>query len=264
LPIGGRRVAGEKGWLPWDTGASEVPDLPPLLHAMRRHKYPDELALIYEVARVNTLALAQARAAVKVGVSEMDIHNTVYSALTHEVGLPVHFLGDFTTGARSAETAQTSPATLRTLEAGDVMIIDSYPVIYGYRADNTITVSATGELSPRQRALEAALHDALAAGEFMLKAGVRAADVYQAVYTEMEKHGFGAAFNHHAGHGLGLGHPEAPYLVPESEEVLQAGDVVTLEPGAYTAEAAGRIEHHYWVTETGCQRISQQETRFSI
>ena len=64
-------------------------------------------------------------------------------------------------------------------------------------------------------------------------------------------------FPHHAGHGLGLTHPEAPYLVRHADETLLAGDVVTLEPGLYVAGVGGiRIEHNYLVTDRGDQRLS--------
>ena len=62
---------------------------------------------------------------------------------------------------------------------------------------------------------------------------------------------------HHAGHGLGLTHPEAPFFVPKADETLLAGDVVTLEPGLYVADVGGiRIEHNYLVTGTGFERLS--------
>ena len=59
-------------------------------------------------------------------------------------------------------------------------------------------------------------------------------------------------FPHHAGHGIGLTHPEAPFFVREATETLLTGDVVTLEPGLYVEGVGGiRIEHNYLVTEQG-------------
>ena len=57
-------------------------------------------------------------------------------------------------------------------------------------------------------------------------------------------------FPSHSGHGLGLGHPEPPYLVPESTETLQSGDVVALEPGLYVPGVGGmRFERNYLITD---------------
>ena len=66
----------------------------------------------------------------------------------------------------------------------------------------------------------------------------------------------------HAGHGLGISHPEAPFLVRESLETLLAGDVVTLEPGLYVDGIGGvRIEHNYLVTEMGYERLESARDR---
>jgi Xaa-Pro aminopeptidase len=137
-----------------------------------------------------------------------------------------------------------------------------FPLVNGYRADFTATLAVDRQLTDVQRALEAALHDALQAGESMLRPGRYARDVYQAVYDRLAQHGFAEGFNHHAGHGLGLGHPDAPYFVPQSNEVLIAGDVVTLEPGSYGPGFGARIEHNYLITEEGWERLSQHSTTF--
>ena len=84
-----------------------------------------------------------------------------------------------------------------------------------------------------------------------------ARDVYAAVRKPLAERGLAEAFPHHAGHGIGLGHPEAPFLVPESDETLQAGDVVTLEPGVYVKGQGGmRYERNYLVTDRGCESLS--------
>ena len=71
-----------------------------------------------------------------------------------------------------------------------------------------------------------------------------------------EKAGVADKFPHHAGHGLGLAHPENPYFVRGANETLLAGDVVTLEPGRCTSKtwAACCIENNYLVTEKGFVR----------
>jgi len=98
---------------------------------------------------------------------------------------------------------------------------------------------------------------AMRAGEETLKAGTAASDVHAAVAAPFRDAGYGDAFPHHAGHGIGLAHPEPPILVPDSRDVLLAGDVVTLEPGAYVQGIGGmRIEHNYLITDSGYERLS--------
>ena len=63
-----------------------------------------------------------------------------------------------------------------------------------------------------------------------------------------------------AGHGLGLTHPEAPFIVRHATEELRAGDVVTLEPGLYVPGVGGiRIEHNYLIADKGYDRLSNHE-----
>src|SRR5262249_47476573 len=98
---------------------------------------------------------------------------------------------------------------------------------------------------------------AMAAGEKELRAGVPCQIVYDAVRGVFAAAGLADHFPHHAGHGLGISHPQAPYIVRQSTETLVAGDVVTLEPGLYVEGVGGvRIEHNYLVTDAGYERLS--------
>src|SRR5947209_19560440 len=97
----------------------------------------------------------------------------------------------------------------------------------------------------------------MGAGEKELRAGAACRAVYDAVDGVFAKAGMAGYFGHHAGHGLGLMHPEAPYLVRHADETLVAGDVVTLEPGLYVPNVGGiRIENNYLITASGYERLS--------
>jgi Xaa-Pro aminopeptidase len=237
----GARVVGyERGWLPHGVLAGEGVDLNATLAAMRRSKDADELALIREALRVAAAGHRAARSTIRPGVSELDVFNAIQAAMTLEIG---------------------GFATDRVIRAGDVMIIDTFPIVNGYRADFTATIAATPDVSDNQRRLDTALHEAMAAAEARLRAGTVAGDVYRAVRGTLEAHGFAAYFPHHAGHGLGLDHPEAPYFVPDSDEVLEAGDVVTVEPGAYGDDFAARIENNYLITADGFEKLTGHDMR---
>jgi Xaa-Pro aminopeptidase len=99
--------------------------------------------------------------------------------------------------------------------------------------------------------------EAMASGERELRAGQACHTVYLAVRDVFERAGVAEYFPHHAGHGLGLTHPEAPFFVRHANETLLSGDVVTLEPGLYVPNLGGiRIENNYLITEQGFERLS--------
>jgi Xaa-Pro aminopeptidase len=97
----------------------------------------------------------------------------------------------------------------------------------------------------------------MAAGEAELRTGQPCRTVYEAVREAFDLEGMAQHFPHHAGHGLGLSHPEAPFFVRDADETLLENDVVTLEPGLYVSGVGGiRIEHNYRVTTRGPERLS--------
>jgi Xaa-Pro aminopeptidase len=141
-----------------------------------------------------------------------------------------------------------------------MFILDYSVVLFGYRSDFTNTLVVGRKPNADQRRLFDACVSAMRAGERTLKAGTTCQAVYDAVRGALAAAALADQFPHHAGHGLGLSHPEAPYFVRHSTETLVAGDVVTLEPGVYVDGIGGiRIEHNYRVTAAGYERLSNHE-----
>lgn len=225
---------------------------------MRRAKDPDEVAVLKACMAATNAGHAWARANVQAGMTELDVYAGILAECTKAAGHPVIVYGDFTVSPGSAKRG--GMATTHVLQPGETLILDFSVVIQGYRSDFTNTLVVGAEPTEGQRKLFELCVAAMAAGEGQLRAGVPCQMVYDAVRGVFAAVGLEKAFPHHAGHGLGLAHPEPPFFVARSEGELVAGDVVTLEPGLYVDGVGGvRIEHNYLVTAGGFERLSGHE-----
>lgn len=222
---------------------------------LRRRKDPDEIALLKKCMEATDTGHAWARQNVKAGISELEVYTGMAKVCSEALGQAVVVYGDFTVSPGSAKRG--GPATSHILANGETLILDYSVIFFGYRSDFTNTLVVGGKPTPEQQRLMDLCKEAMAAGERELRAGAACLTVDRAVCGVFDKAGMLIHFPSHAGHGLGLGHPEAPYIVRNATETLVAGDVVTLEPGLYVDGVGGvRIEHNYLITDAGYERLS--------
>lgn len=230
-------------------------DLGTLIRGLRRRKEPDEIAILEQCMRATEAGHARSREVIRPGASEFDIFREVQSAALEAAGRPAIVYGDFRATNATNPKAGGLPTDYR-LAAGDLFILDYSVVIGGYRSDFTNTLSV-GRPSDEQQMLFRLCEAAMQAGEDALHAGAAARNVAAAVSQPLEAAGYGP-LAHHAGHGIGLAHPEPPILGLESDDVLEAGDVVTIEPGLYVEGIGGiRIENNYLIERDGTKRLSR-------
>ena len=137
-----------------------------------------------------------------------------------------------------------------------LVVVDAGCLLDGYRSDCTRTFF-TGKPEGRLRELYdlclTAQLDALAA----VKPGALGKDVDAVSRQAIGEAGMAEHYGHGLGHGVGLAVHEEPNMRPESDAVLEPGNVVTVEPGIYLAGDVGvRIEDMVVVTEEGCERLT--------
>lgn len=148
-------------------------------------------------------------------------------------------------------------ASDRCLTDGDLLVIDAGALVDGYRSDMTRTFFIG---TPDDQSLR--IHDlvtrAQAAGVAAVCAGVEAAQVDKACRDLISEAGYGEAFLHGSGHGVGLDIHELPALRHDNSASLSAGQVVTVEPGIYLSGYGGvRVEDTVLVTEDGCRPLTK-------
>jgi Xaa-Pro aminopeptidase len=165
----------------------------------------------------------------------------------------------FATVVAAGETG-TSPHAEpgdRVVAEGVLVTVDAGCIVDGYCSDCTRTF-AVREIPERLQEIYALCLEAQLAGLAAVGPGVHGRDADAAARAVIDAQGLGDAFGHGLGHGVGLQIHEAPTLRPESTDVLEPGNVVSVEPGIYLPGEGGvRIEDLVLVTESGRERLTQ-------
>ncbi|GAA5503275.1 putative peptidase SA1530 [Deinococcus xinjiangensis] len=221
-----------------------------------------ELRLVKDEVEVQAMRAAQdladrvyseVRPMIRAGVRELDVALAIEQKL-REAGASSAFEVIVASGPRGA--MPHGVASGRVIQDGDLVTVDMGAKLAGYNSDMTRTVAAGTPSAEMKRVYNAVL-EAEEAAVKAVKAGVRAADLDKLARDILTRHGLGEAFAHSLGHGVGLEVHEGPGLRGTSEDVLQSGMVITIEPGAYLPNVGGvRIEDLVLVTEDGYEVLS--------
>jgi Xaa-Pro aminopeptidase len=144
----------------------------------------------------------------------------------------------------------------REIQNGDMVIFDMGAELNGYCSDCTRTF-AVGKPRGEAGKIYKLVHDAQKAGLEAVAVGKSAKEVDGVARKVIADAGHGDHFGHGLGHGVGLEVHEAPRLSQRSEDVLESGEVVTVEPGVYVPAQLGvRIEDLVVVTDDGPENLS--------
>jgi Xaa-Pro aminopeptidase len=221
-----------------------------LLMQLRSIKTPLEIDCIRIACQIAERAFRDGARQLRVGLSELE------AAAIFRLPLSTALV-DFSTVERAdgfvscmsgANSALASGAYARSrtrrLEAGDLVLVHCNSYADGYWTDITRTYSL-GAVDHRQQTIYAAVFAARAAAMEAIRNGTEAADVDRAARDVLVARGFGAAFKHGTGHGVGHSaiNPNAlPRLHPRSTDSLNPGMVFNVEPAVYL-DGYGGIRH---------------------
>jgi Xaa-Pro aminopeptidase len=165
-------------------------------------------------------------------------------------------------GPNSASPHHTAGG--RRISAGDAIVLDIGGVRDGYCSDTSRT-AFVGTPDPEFVALYEVLREAQAAACEAVRPGVPAADIDAVARGVITEAGYGEAFIHRTGHGIGLETHEEPYLVSSNAAPLVAGNAFSVEPGIYIGDRWGaRIEDIVVCTEAGGERLNTSTTELLL
>jgi Xaa-Pro aminopeptidase len=232
-----------------EAGGLELVPRRGVVEELRALKDDDELATIRRAAEITSEAFGRLAQEPFVGKTEKELAWQLDS-LYHELGADGPAFPTIVAAGANGATPHAHAGDSQ-IPAGTTVVIDSAAAVGGYMSDCTRTF-ATGELPEQLAEAYEVTREAQQAGLDAVRQGVSGRDADGAAREVIEKAGFGDAFGHGLGHGLGLLVHEAPRLSQESEDTLQARNVVTIEPGIYLSGLGGiRIEDLVIVGEDG-------------
>jgi Xaa-Pro aminopeptidase len=216
-----------------------------VLRDLRMIKDPDEIALLRDAAHAADRVISQIAGGLLVGRTEADVASEVRERLINEG----HETALFAIVAAGPNTASPHhEASARVIRAGEPIVLDIGGTLGGYGSDVTRTLWVTGgdaANGPDEqfRHLFAVLHAAQSAATAAVRPGVSCESIDSTARTIIDAEGYGEAFFHRTGHGIGLEGHEEPYLITGNSLPLRAGMAFSVEPGIYLHGTYGaRIE----------------------
>ena len=233
-----------------------------LVERLRAVKDADEIARIRAAAAAADAALTRILDQGLVGRTERQLAHALEQAMREQGAQRPSFESIVAAGPHGA----LPHAQRRDVEVGrgQMVVIDWGAELDGYCSDCTRTV-ATGEPGDDAREVYELVLAAEQAGVEAVRAGAGGREVDAAARGLIEAAGYGANFGHGLGHGVGAEVHEAPRLSTRSDDELQSGNVVTVEPGVYLPGRFGvRIEDLVVVGEHGCEILSSLDKQLLV
>ncbi len=236
------------------TEVTPLKELSEHIGALRCVKERQEVEKIKKAQAIAENAFDHILSFIKPGVTEKQISLELDFYMLSHGAEALSFETIAVTGAKSSMPHGVPDDTV--VKSGDFITMDFGAVYDGYHSDMTRTV-AVGKTSDEQRKVYDTVLSAQKAALKALKEGLPCSEADKTARDIITDAGYGSYFGHGTGHGVGIEIHELPNLSPRSEAILQAGNVVTVEPGIYIPGKFGvRIEDMALITENGCENLT--------
>lgn len=211
------------------------------LETLKARKTTKELEMMRMAAKVASSGFAQATRCIRPGLREVEVAASLQRAFdtSIEACSVQRSYGFFfcMSGPNSAlASAAYARSRQRTIEEGDLVMIHANTCADGYWTDITRTYTAGTAPVEQHDSMRSAIKEAREKALRTISSGTFARDVDESARSVMAEHGFGAAFRHATGHGVGFAAANAnglPRIHPHSTDVLEVGMTFNIEPAAY-------------------------------
>lgn len=241
-------------WLSETLAGVEMVEIGSLISDLRLIKDDAEIATLRQAQGITVAAFVDVSARIVAGMTEKEVAWELEKAVREHGGEGTGFspiVGAGTNGARPHHTVTDRP-----IRAGEPVVIDMGARYEGYSGDLTRTI-VVGEPDDRFRRIYDIVLRAMRHAEEVARPGMTGAELDAAAREVIVEAGFGDAFVHGLGHGIGLQIHEGPSARREGEDVFAPGMSLTIEPGIYLPEWGGvRIEDLVVFTPDGIVNLT--------
>lgn len=232
------------------------------VEALRMVKSDGEIEAIRVSVKLNSRALEQALRRFKPTMTEMDLAGEIEYRMRKLGAERPSFETIVAAGERSA--LPHARPTDKAIGTDHLLLVDMGSSVAGYASDMTRTF-AVGKLDGKTRRMYRAVLESQLAAIDAIKPGVLCGSVDGAARKVLRGYGLDRNFVHSTGHGLGLEIHEPPRVGRKEKTKLEAGMVVTVEPGVYEAGLGGiRIEDTVVVTSDGCEPLTPTPKELAV
>jgi len=219
------------------------------LRCLRQIKSAQEIRAIKTAAALADQAFVHILPLIKPGVRERDLALELEFFMRRQSAEGLAFPIIVASGYRSAMPHGT--ASDKVIAEGEAVVLDFGCIVDGYCSDMTRTVFV-GKVTARQRTVYEAVLAAQKTALAYLQPGISGRQADSLARDVLKEYGLAEYFGHGLGHGVGREVHEEPRLSPLSDDMLQSGMVVTVEPGVYLQQEFGvRIEDLVVITDDG-------------
>jgi len=242
--------------------AADLVPVSGLIEKIRLIKTEQEINIIKVACEIADHAFTHILDFIKPGKTELEVSNELEFFMRRQGATQSSFDTIVASGLRSA--LPHGVATNKVIEKGDFVTLDFGALYNGYISDITRTV-AVGE--PSEKLVD--MYNTVLASQLLALEKVGpglTGDQADAIARDyLTEKGYGEAFGHSLGHGIGLEVHEGPGLSKRSETVLEPGMAVTIEPGVYVPGVGGvRIEDDILITESGNELLTHSTKELII
>jgi Xaa-Pro aminopeptidase len=235
----------------------------PVLRELRMRKSPAEVAALREAAAAIDAVHRDMARWLRPGRTEAEVGADLADAIRAAGHAAVDFV--IVAGGPNAASPHHEVSG-RVIEPGDPVVVDIGGTMpSGYCSDATRTYVAGGTPPADFLAYYEVLYAAQRAAVAAVRPGLAAEAVDAAARDPIAAAGYGPAFLHRTGHGIGLSTHEEPYLVSGNPLALAPGMSFSVEPGIYLAGRHGaRIEDIVVCTDAGVERLNTVPTELAV